>query len=143
MSQSPTPYLRPETARELLALSRRITARLRLHRDLRQAFKAMGFDAQAAEELIEAHDRLEGQATMTDRTDRDPLTLRVRRTLAETRSDPHAFCEGPHEPQLLAGVPPWEPRRGFDITNSGHHWVVRIGVVGTIALVALIILGVL
>lgn len=50
---SPTPYLRPETARELLRISQERTAALRLKRELYQQARRIGWTHSAAMELAE------------------------------------------------------------------------------------------
>ena len=48
-------YMHPDTARELLALSRERIRKLREQRAAYQAFKAHGFDAAACAELAALH----------------------------------------------------------------------------------------
>lgn len=79
---------------------------------------------------------------MTARLDpRDPLTLRVPRTVAETRRDPRDYCEGPVEPQWLESQP--HARTPFDPTRLGHRVALWLGVVGLCIVVSLIALGLL
>jgi hypothetical protein len=70
---------------------------------------------------------------------RDALTLRIARTLAETRRDPWAYSEGAHEPQLLDCAP--HRRTPFDPTRLGHRVALWLGVVGLCIVVPLIALG--
>lgn len=70
---------------------------------------------------------------------RDPLTLRPRRTLADTRQDPWAYSEGPQEPQLLVGARPW---RRPDWTQRGHRVIARLCAVGLIAVLVWVALQV-
>ena len=68
---------------------------------------------------------------------RDPLTLRIPRTLAETRRDPWAYCEGPQERQWLLGARPWRPR--YDPTRLGHRvaaWACALGLLIILPLIA-------
>ena len=51
MNHSPTPYMRPDTAQALLALSRKRTAALRAARVMRQQLIALGWEPAAANEL--------------------------------------------------------------------------------------------
>lgn len=48
--------MRPDTAAELLRLSRERTARLRAQRPLREQLRRCGFGAQACRELLAAHE---------------------------------------------------------------------------------------
>jgi hypothetical protein len=60
---SPTAYMRPETARALLALSRERTARLRARRALRESLRRCGWPESHFAEMIAAHERLQGSAS--------------------------------------------------------------------------------
>lgn len=53
MKSSPTAYMKPETARALLELSRRRTTALRLKRELYQQARRIGWTHSAAMELAE------------------------------------------------------------------------------------------
>lgn len=55
-------YLHPDTARALLAESRRRTTTARVERDLRAALHAAGWDGPAATELIAVHVERRGLA---------------------------------------------------------------------------------
>lgn len=55
-------YLHPDTARALLAESRRRTTAARVERDLRAALHAAGWDGPAATELIAVHVERRGLA---------------------------------------------------------------------------------
>jgi hypothetical protein len=59
---SPTAYLKPETARALLSLSQARTKALREARELRKELHRIGWSHSAAAELIQFHQQAREQA---------------------------------------------------------------------------------